>query len=158
MNYSVDHNLLTDPIFEKLKGSKKTTTLIVLSAIRHFTKHIGFMDLYSRQFAEDIGVHRNTLSNVLKMLVEKKYIKVIKAYQRQGNIPNRYVSLKVVHGRQKVVHTDTGGGTPGYTVNNSNKNYKQNEVGSTKPTPSLIEGSKEWWAQFDKVVKQNGNN
>lgn len=161
MNYSLNHYYLQEPIFDDLKGSKRTTTLIVLSAIRHFTQHIGFMDLYGRQFAEDIGVHRSTLTNVLKLLVEKKYIKVIRAYQRVGNIPNRYVSLKVVHPGHKVVHTghkvvhtNTQRGTPEDTVNNSKRIINRSNDGFNKPHPSLIKGSIAWVEAEEKKLKE----
>ena len=131
MNYSLDHDILKDEIFTELKGSEKTTAWIVLCAIKHFTKHNGYMDLYTSQYSNDLGVSKNTLRNALQFLISKNYIKITKEYQRKGNIPNRYVSTKV--DLQRPINIKGGsvqhqggsvqhqGGSPGYTVNNSKR-------------------------------------
>ncbi len=134
MNYNIDHNILKDPIFKKLNGSARRTTWLVWSLVSHFTKNIGYVDLYVNQYAIDLGVHRKTVQASLNYLVDQGWIKIIGEWQREGNVPRRYVATKHSQARQKHSQTDTQAWSGGAIVNNSkriinsdNDSFKKNQ-------------------------------
>ena len=157
MNYNIDHNYLKEPLFEKLTGSRKYVTLMVLSIIRHFTKnHVSHTCIfYSTKFAHDIGVKPATVSTAVKYLLELGEIKCVRAYQRKGNMPAIYVSQRYSPSVKKVYPLRQKGIAPGDKVNNYNNNYKQNNDGINIPHDSLIVGSIAWVEEQEKKLNIN---
>lgn len=158
MNYNIDHNYLTEPIFDNLTGSKRYVTLMVLSIIRHFTKNGSEHQctFYSTAFARDLGVKPNTVSTAIKYLLELNEIKCVRHYQRLGNLPAIYVSLKgiapgdIAEKRysprdQKVYPLGLKGIAPGDKVNNSKRIIKEkNDVVLDHIICSQPEDHKDW--------------
>jgi hypothetical protein len=126
VNYTIDHKLLELKELQDLQRSHRTAAWVALSAIIHFTKHADGMDLYVKQFAEDWNIKRGTLKSALDYLVEKNLIAVVRDYQRNGNIPRKYVAKRLVPRAQKVGPSSAKGWSSRDQVNNSKRIINQN--------------------------------
>lgn len=122
LNYHVNHNDFELEGLKKLKAPSRIAAWLIYSNIKHFSKSsVGYCDVYQSKWASDLGLDARTISKAIKCLLDNGHIRLIKAYQRDGNQPARYCigSKKVLHWEQKGTALETG-------VNNSKRIIKQN--------------------------------
>ena len=145
LNYHVNHNDLKLEGLEKLKAPSRIAAWLIYSNIKHFSlSNVGYCDVYQSKWATDLGLDARTISKAIKWLLDNQYIKLIKAYQREGNQPARYCigSKKVLHWKQKGTALETG-------VNNYKIIIKQKDDDFNKSHPSSNSNATDLEKPFD---------
>jgi len=137
MNYNIDEKLFAiTSIWEGLSTSQHRAMVIVLNQIVHWTKVAGQCELREGNIERLYRIPRKDIVMVRKRLLELKYIKCIRQYDRNLNQPAVYshttglwqiIPKPVVNNIKPVVS---------HTVdNNYNNNYKGEDVFSdTSPS------------------------
>lgn len=128
LNYHINHDDLYLPGLEDLSTSVRYSCWLIYSCIKHFANSKqGYYDLYQAQWAKDLHVTQKTISKSIKILIDLDLIKLIRAYQRNGNIPARYSIVnqpstnRYSTGSTKVWHGKPKGIAPETMVNKSSK-------------------------------------
>jgi len=160
MNYSINEDLLHLECFKELHRGHKTSALVILSFVLHWTRiaKASKAIVPIKQLANTWSVKPATMSQAAQMLVDCGLIKCIKPWQRVGGKPGEYVVLDKSACIPEVTTLYTRGHKPvafRTTVNNYNNNYKKNDS-YDKESSSLVPGSIEWVEMMELKQKQEG--
>ena len=157
INYNVHHILLTHDVLKDLKGKPLLVTWLAWCQIMHlayFTKNKSCA-FYQKQFSEDLGVSQNTTRAALKHLMSKGMIKCVVPYQRKTNSPGTYIltqaCIRIASNLYQKPHKPV---SPGDTVNNIKKYYKQKKDDVDTSPPSKKETSaSEFIQELNRIAK-----
>lgn len=158
MNYNINEDLLHLECFKELKRGHRTSALVILSFILHWTK-IGKAPtaiLPIKQLSNTWSVKPNTMSKAAQMLVDCGLIKCVKPWQRVGSKPGEYVILdktSSIPGVTKLYTRSHLAVASRTTVNNYNNNYKKNDSLLESSSKEEI-GSMAWVEAQEKKLKE----
>ena len=158
MNYSLNHNFLSDPYISELKGSHQLATWMSYCLIDHFTKNMGHADFNVSKLEKAWHMKRATINKAIEGLIKVGYIKRIKVWQKKGNKPSVYVSVprkkRTIPKGEKDYPQRHEGLVPKDRVNNYNNYIKKNDSSNKEYSSKLVVGSEEWFK--DMEMKQKG--
>ena len=96
INYSINHSLMSLPIFDTIKNQERQAVIVMLNCIAHFVRNVGYCDFYKRQMSNDWGINMKAFAKAEKILLNADYIKILRYPSKTDQTPGRYSITKTL--------------------------------------------------------------